>query len=309
MAISPIQFVSAGEMLVDLISSEPRVPLAQVKRFEKHFGGSPANVAVNLHRLGIPSTIVSKVGHDSLGDFLVEQLSLYGIDTTHVGRDRNFPTSAVVVSSGVATADFVIYRQADTQLTREMIPNTLLQQARIFHTTAHGIARNPTREAILDAFRFAHENGIITSFDPNYSDRYWPDREDAMQTLRHFFSLATFTKPSEDDAERIFGPGLSDDQAIDRFHELGAKNVILTKGAKGSRLSLEGGLRRDFPAEPLTRVVDATGAGDAFTAGFYAAYLTTNDPIQSMGVGAKTAAFKLGYLGAISPLPPLARFL
>jgi len=135
------QFVAAGEVLIDFLSKEPARSLTESTTFGKFFGGAPANVAVNMKRLGIESTIVSKVGNDGLGSFLINYMKELDLDSRYVSRDPLWPTSMVVLTSGTATAEFVAYRQADTRMERKDIPDELLKGCEIFHTTAHGIAR------------------------------------------------------------------------------------------------------------------------------------------------------------------------
>jgi len=304
----PFEFVAAGEILVDLVAADRQLPLREVRSFLKLFGGAPANVAANLQRLGVRSTIVSRVGNDGLGTFLIDALAALGVDGRHVTRDPHLPTSLVVVTSGRTPPEFVAYRQADTQLQPADLPDSLLAGCRVFHTTAHGIARQPTRQTVLEAFRRVHALGRWTSFDPNYSPTFWPDREEALAVLREFLACTTFCKPSLDDCERLFGPR-SVDQFLDRLHDWGAERVLLTKGAEGAVFSRCDGGRRSYPALVPPALVDTTGAGDAFTAGFLAAYLRTGDEDRAMRAGLRTASIKIQHLGAIAPLPSLEEIL
>lgn len=301
-------FVAAGELLVDFVSTEPCTPLAEARAFGKFFGGAPANVAVNMKNLGVSSTVVSKVGADGLGEFLISSLAAIGIDPRYVTRHASLPTSIVVVTSNRTPPEFVAYRQADTGLASGDIPDALLAGCEIFHTTAHGIARKTTQDAILDAYRRAAALGKITSFDPNYATSFWPNRDEAIAVMREFFRATTFCKPSLDDGERIMGTRRPD-EIIDRFHEWGVKNVILTCGAEGAIFSsIDSSKRVRVPAIPTPDLVDATGAGDAFTAGFFATYLKTKDSVRSMQVGIRTATFSLRHLSAIAPLPRVEEF-
>ena len=301
------QFVSIGEILIDFISKEPSKPLAASASFGKFFGGAPANVAVNMKRLGIESTIVSKVGNDGLGTFLIDFLNTLGLDTSYIQRDKTLPTSMVVVTSQKTPPEFIAYREADTQIRPHHIPDDLIAQCEVVHTTAHAIARTPTRTSVLEAFKRAYAAGKETSFDPNYSDSFWPDREEALDVIAQFLRHTRFCKPSIDDCERIFGTKSIDDY-LDLFHEWGVDHVMLTLGDKGALLSTRAGTRTSYPAERIKELVDPTGAGDAFIAGFFATYLTTGDLDRAMKVGNKTAAFSMGYLGAIAPLPSIETF-
>lgn len=309
-AVQPatFEFVAVGEILVDLVATDRMTPLGRSRGFTKLFGGAPANVAANMQRLGVPATIVSKVGQDGLGDFLVESLAGLGVDGRYVTRHASLPTSLVVVTSGQTPPEFIAYRQADTALAPEDIPEALLAGCKIFHTTAHGIARKPTQQTVLDAFRRAHARGVWTSFDPNYAPSFWPDRVEALSVIREFLACTTFCKPSLDDAQRLFDS--TDEQFIlNTLHELGAEVVLLTLGKEGALFSRRGGQALRFAAETVADVLDPTGAGDAFTAGFLATYLRTRDEARAMRAGVRAATLKLGHLGAIAPLPSLDSLL
>lgn len=302
------EFVAAGELLVDLVASERQTPLSDAAGFSKLFGGAPANVAVNMQRLGVRSTIVSRVGNDGLGTFLTRKLTALGIDPRHVKRDPSAPTSLVVVTSGETPPEFVAYREADTELRPEDVPQPLIRDCKVFHTTAHSIARDPTRSTILGAFRKAHELGKWTSFDPNYSQSFWPDRDEALEVIRTFVSCTTFCKPSLDDCERLFGTR-REAEYLETLHGWGAENVILTRGEDGAVFSRRDAEPRAFEAIEQLQPVDPTGAGDAFTAGFLAGYLRTADVDRSMHAGLRAASFKLRHVGGVAPLPPLQELL
>lgn len=300
-------FVSIGEILIDFISKEPSKPLDQSTTFGKFFGGAPANVAVNMNNLGVDSTIVSKVGNDGLGTFLIDFLKEQKLDTSHISRDEETPTSMVVVTSQKTPPEFIAYRMADTQIRPYNIPDDLIMGCKIVHTTAHAIARKPTQESVLNAFKQAHKNGKWTSFDPNYSTSFWPDKDEAMDVIAQFLRHSTFCKPSIDDCERLFGKQ-STENYLAKFHEWGVEYVMLTLGEEGSMLSTKKDGVKKYPTKKVDKLVDPTGAGDAFTAGFFATYLKTNDLDKAMNVGNRTAAFSLGYLGAISPMPKVEEF-
>jgi len=301
-------FVAAGELLVDFISRQPSTPLAISASFGKFFGGSPANVAVNMKNLGIDATLISKVGRDGLGDFLVTTLEGLGIDTRFVSRHSTVPTSMVVLTAGQSPVEFIAYRSADTQLEQGDIPGALLDGCTVFHTTAHGIARNPTRDTILEAFTHASHRGKMTSFDPNYSSSYWPDREEAMEVISRFLSCATFCKPSLDDCERLLGPR-GEGEYLEALHRMGVKHIMLTRGRDGAVFSSFDGTRETYPAREVPCMVDPTGAGDAFTAGFFAALLRTGNFQRAMETGIRTAAISIQHLGALAPLPKVEELL
>lgn len=302
------EFVAAGEILVDLVAHEHRRPLSEVQSFSKFFGGASANVAANMQRLGVRATIVSRVGDDGLGTFLTGKLAALGVDPRYVTRDPSAPTSIVVVTCGQTPPDFVAHRGADTQLRPDDVPAALIRDCSVFHTTAHSIAKSPTRETVLSQFRKAHELGKWTSFDPNYAPSFWRDRDEALEVIRAFVAHTTFCKPSLDDCERLFGRR-SQAEYLETLHAWGAENVVLTRGKDGAVFSGRDAEPRAFAALEPARLVDPTGAGDAFMAGFLAAYLRSGDVDRSMRSGLRAATFKIQHVGALAPLPPLQELL
>jgi fructokinase len=137
------------------------------------------------------------------------------------------------------------------------------------------------------ALQLARRHGKLVSVDPNYSSRIWPDQREAVTTLRRALAYATLTKPSLDDAARLFGPGSAPEEYIDMFHRMGPRIVVLTMGTKGVLVSEVGAITH-VPARPI-EIADATGAGDAFWAGFLVALLDGN-PLRRCALFAREVA-------------------
>jgi sugar/nucleoside kinase (ribokinase family) len=181
-----LDLLAIGETLIDLISTEQAEEgLRYATSFGRYLGGSPANIAVNVARLGCQAAVISKTGIGAFGRFLKGELRYHGVNT-----------------------DYII----------------------------------------------------------------WPDHQEARQVVEDVYRYATITKPSLDDAQRLFGPGHSPQAYIAAIHALGPQTVILTMGREGALISHEGRVLGHVPARQID-VVDVTGAGDAFWAGFLVALL------------------------------------
>lgn len=296
----PYALLSVGELLADLIGNNLATSLLDTRDFHRYQGGSPANMAANMARLGNNTALVACVGNDNLGVYLKQKVAEAGVDTQYVATDPLEPSSVVIVSRTKGTPDFIAYRTADCQIKPEHLPDTLLQQAHIFHTTCFALSRQPAQEALVDAAERAHANGCLVSIDANYAPSIWPDRNHALQVLRTYCAANAFVKLSEDDATRLYGEPQDTDRLIGGFHDMGASLVCLTLGAEGSVVSTDYGRSRvSLPGQAI-EVVDATGAGDAYWAGFLTAYLDKKTPEQCARAGANLAAMKLTRQG---PLP------
>ncbi|MBN2252934.1 MAG: carbohydrate kinase family protein, partial [Kosmotogaceae bacterium] len=144
--------------------------------------------------------------------------------------------------------------------------------------------------------------GIKTAFDPNYREVLWEANQDGKSFIREFIKHCFIIKPSEDDSYHIFGPGEPLDY-IRKFHEAGAKNVVLTLGHKGTIIS--DGSRIETLPPCARRVVDTTGAGDAFWSGVLFGLLDGKDLLESAVYGNYCAAFRIEHEGKDVILPPV----
>ncbi len=292
--------LSVGELLVDFIGTELSDSILQASQFEKYQGGSPANMAANMARLGKNVALVSAVGKDSLGTFLKEEVAKTGIDITFVVDNEEQPTSIVVVSRTKGTPDFIAYRTADRMIYPEHVPDSLLAASAIFHTTCFALSQDPAQSTLVDAAKRANSLGCRVSLDANYAPQIWPNRQQAWETISAYCSHNALVKLSEDDAERIYGREVTEEEVIRDFHAMGADLICFTKGGKGSTISYEKGTQQIVVGVQALEVVDATGAGDAYWAGFLTAWTEGADPAVCASAGANLAALKLVTKG---PLP------
>lgn len=293
-----LDLLAVGETVVDLISLEETEHLIDAHTFRKYQGGSPANIAVHVARLGGRAAVVSKTGAGPFGQFLRNELTRAGVITDYLVMDPAVHTTVVFVSRTSGTPDFQVLRDGDYHLQPEELDPAAVERARVVHASTFALSREPCRSTVEKAFRLAQRYSKIISLDPNYSPHLWPDREEAMAVLRRTLAYATITKPSLDDARRIFGSGRSPEAYIALFHQMGPQVVVLTMGARGVLLS-ESGTLTHIPARPV-KVVDATAAGDAFWAGFLVALLDGH-PLRRAALFAREIAERK--LTTVGPLP------
>ena len=293
-----LDLLSIGETLVDFISVEETDWLRNAYTFRKYQGGSPANIAVNVAKLGRRAAIFSKTGIGAMGQFLKAELRRAGVVCDYLMMDHRVHTSVIFVTRTARTADFEAFRNGDYKLEPREVEADAIERAKVVHASTWALSREPCRSAVEKAFRLAKEKNKIITLDPNYSPQIWPDYREAMEVIPHMLSYATVTKPSLDDATRIFGRDKSPEEYIQRFHDMGPEIVLFTMGKDGLILSAAGRQTR-VPARPI-QVVDATGAGDSFWAGFLVALLDGNSPERSALFAREIVERKLARVG---PLP------
>lgn len=292
--------LTVGELLIDMISADYDVNF-ECSTYQKFFGGSPANIAVNAKKLGIHSQISAAVGNDGLGNFLLKQLQLAGVNTRYVQQAEDV-TSMVVVTKSKSTPIPVFYRGADYHLSYNAELEEALLNSKIVHFSCWPISKAPARHTIERVIEEAKKNRILVCFDPNYHPMLWQKGEDGAEYVKSIINQVDIIKPSEDDAERLFGKDTPEHQ-IDKFLKLGAKLVIMTLGKDGAAVS--DGTEMVKYRTLATEVVDTTGAGDAFWSGFYAAVIEGCTVREAISLGLAVSAYKLKYLGAVADLPKL----
>jgi fructokinase len=296
----PLDVLVVGEALIDMISVEEADSLFEAQRFEKFQGGSPANIAVNVAKLQGTSAIIAKTGIGAFGQFIKAELRRAGVVTDYLAMDHRVHTTVIFVSRTSGTPDFEAFRDGDYQLAPRDVDEEAIKRAKVIHASTFALSREPCRSAIRRAFALAKDHDKIISLDPNYSNQIWPDYREALEVVQTMLGYATITKPSLDDAQRLFGEGLAPEAYIDRFHELGPSTVVFTMGAQGVLLSVAGE-RTHIPAQPV-EVVDATGAGDAFWAGFLVALLDGHELETCARFAREVVGRKLTTVG---PLPDM----
>jgi fructokinase len=292
--------VSVGELLADLIGTEFTKNLTDTDTFKRYQGGSPANLAANMARLGQATALVSCVGDDNVGQYLIEKVAETGVETAFIAKNTTEPTSIVLVSRTKGTPDFIAYRTADRMIEPSHIPDSLLADTTFFHTTCFALSQEPAQSVIVEAAQRAHAAGCIVSLDANYAPSIWPHRAQALQIVSDYCANDAFIKLSEDDAERIFNEQLPKEAIIDYFHAAGAQLVCLTLGGEGSWVSYNFGQNLVKISGKTLEVKDATGAGDAYWSGFLTAWADGHSPQDCAKTGANMAALKISTMG---PLP------
>ncbi len=293
-----LDFLAVGETLVDFISEEDVESLREAYTFRKYQGGSPANIAVNVAKLGGTSAVISKTGIGNFGQFLKAELQRAGVITDYLVMDHLVHTTVIFVSRTEGTPDFEAFRAGDYKLEPAEVSEEAVQRAKVIHASTFALSREPCRSAVEKTFQLGEEHSKIISLDPNYSRQIWPNYREARSVLERMLGYATITKPSLDDAGRILGLGQAPEAVVEWFHEMGPPIVVLTMGGDGILLSEEGETTY-VPAREV-EVVDATGAGDSFWAGFLTALLDTHSLERCVLFAREIVERKLTTVG---PLP------
>jgi sugar/nucleoside kinase (ribokinase family) len=257
-----------GIMVADVVALPvkglpPKGTLATVERMELHTGGCAVNTGISLAKLGLRTAVMGKVGADGFGDYVIGVLQEHGIDTRGVVRDRVNNTSATMVmvdEDGERT--FIHYLGANGAVHEEDVSLDLVRRARILHVAGHNLMPGFDGEIAGRILARAHSCGVTTSLDTawDFSGRWLKLVEPCLPHLDIFV-------PSFEEARQI--AGREDPAGVAAFFlDYGIGTVALKMGSQGCYVATQEEAFH-LPIFPV-KVVDATGAGDAFAAGFLA---------------------------------------
>lgn len=255
-----------GELIIDFTSLEAGKMLWQVAQFQKNVGGAPANVAIGLHYHNVPVELWSRVGNDSFGTFLIDQINRYGISSDNIIQDSGHPTKLAFVGvekNGERYFEFHNLNSAERYMKIEEFDLGILKDPnlRVFHFGGVALLGEVTSNTLMQILRIVKENNALVSFDPNIRIDLLPDKVAVVKRLKSVLAHIDILKLSEEDWSHFFP-----DKSPPNFLRENISLLILTAGAKGVRLLTE--KEEVFvPAEDV-KIVDTTGAGDAFTAAF-----------------------------------------
>jgi sugar/nucleoside kinase (ribokinase family) len=287
-----------GELLIDMISTGFAETFAEVTDFKRMPGGSPSNLCMNMARLGNKAQLVTGVGNDDMGKYLVEYVEAIGVDCSLV-EYKPVPTTLILVTRSVAVSNFEAYRGADKEITITQLPDEVLKNTRIFHTTCFALSLDPAQSTIMAAAEKAYQLGCQLSIDANYAQKIWQDRTQAQAIVAQYCRMGALVKVSEVDWERLYGEKMTDYKAAAaHFLQLGAKEVCVSMGGDGCYVA--SAQEAHFLEARPVEVKDTTGAGDAFWSGYLTAWLDSHNLLNKAKAGRRMAELKLGYFG---PLP------
>ncbi|ONI91117.1 hypothetical protein ALI22I_10160 [Saccharothrix sp. ALI-22-I] len=270
--------IVGGEALVDLVPDH-------AGGYRPLPGGSPANTAVGLGRLGTPSALLARLADDRLGALLRAHLETSNVDLGYVVRSTAPTTLAVVDVDREGAADYSFYIDgcADGGWQVADLPTVLPSHAALHVGGSFALAVEPMAAAFETLLSREHPHRVVT-FDPNIRPSLVNDDNAVRARLRRWLGMADVVKVSADDL-RWIAPDRPFADVVAEWHEMGPTLVVVTRGAEGVHASGPAG-RIDLPAVPVD-LADTVGAGDAFMAGLLAA-LDRKDLLTRTGVAALT---------------------
>jgi 5-dehydro-2-deoxygluconokinase len=284
--------LNMGRSSIDLYSNDIGVPFERIGSFAAYVGGSPLNICVGAHRLGLDTALLTAVGDDPVGDFILHFLDEEGITTEYIPRKPGYRTSAVVL--GIEPPDkfpLVYYRDncADIELNIDDVLASPITRCKVFQFAGTNLSKEPSRSATMFGAELAKQSGAKVVFDVDFRPNQWHDVRAFGVVERSVLRLVDVVIGTEDELNaavlssteqmQLIHSQISDtrvvgdtQRAIEVFLSAGPEAVIEKRGAHGARIHLKTGEIIDAPGYPV-EVTNILGAGDAFGGGFLYGYV------------------------------------
>jgi 5-dehydro-2-deoxygluconokinase len=313
-----------GRSSIDLYSNDIGVPFPEITSFAAYVGGSPTNISVGARRLGLRSALLTGIGEDPVGDFILRFLEREGVDTAYVARKPGHRTSAVLL--GIEPPDrfpLVFYRDncADVELTIDDVRLVPLDEVGVFQFAGTNLSREPSRSATLFAAEQARAAGARVVLDLDFRPDQWDDPLTFGEGIRVATIHADLVLGTADEvnAAVLAEPGqvavehsqVSDarvagdvEASVAQLLELGPEAVVEKRGEHGARVWPRG----DEPIDVVgfeVEVQNILGAGDAFAAGFLYGYVNGWDWRRSARLGNACGAIVVTEHGCANFMPTL----
>lgn len=270
----PLDIIPIGRIAIDFNPTDMNRPLSESSNFNKYVGGSPANIAVGLARLGSKPGFIARVSDDQFGDYVINYFKNDDIDVSHVFRCENGENLGLTFTEILSPtqSSILMYREgvADLQVCPDDVDEEYIKTAKAVLISGTALCASPSREAALKAMFLAKKNGLVVIFDIDYRSYTWKSRDE----ISLYYTIAARnsdiilgSREEFDLTESMLGACADDRESAALWHSYGNKIVIIKHGKEGSCAYLDDGKAyrvRPFPVKMLK----GFGGGDGYASAF-----------------------------------------
>ena len=285
-----------GRVAVDLNPVDYYCPLNESTTFKRYLGGSPANIAVGLARLGKKCGFFARVSDDQLGTFVTDYFDNEGIDTSHIKRCQNGEKIGLTFTEikSETESSIVMYRNeaADLKLDVEDIDEDYINRAKAILISGTALAESPSREAALKAVALAKKNGVPIIFDIDYRAYNWKNGDEIAiyySSVAREADIILGSREEYDLTEKFIKPNMTDKETAAYWHGQNAKIVIIKHGKEGSTAYTNDGESYSIKPFPV-KLLKSFGGGDGYASAFLYGIFEGWEIIDALEFGSASAA-------------------
>ena len=291
----PLHITLVGRVAIDFNPTDYNRPLYESSNFNKYLGGSPANIAVGMARLGNRVGFLGRVSDDQFGTYVTRYFENEGIDVSHIRRCEHGEKLGLTFTEMLSPTEssILMYREgvADLQLSPEDVDEDYIRKSACLLISGTALCTSPTREASLKALTYAKRNGVPVVFDADYRAYTWKSMDEIAIYTSMVAEKADIIMGSREEfdlMERLLGLDGTDEASAAYWLGLGASICVIKHGKSGSRAySHEGNYDvKPFPVKALK----GFGGGDGYASSFLHALMEGRSLADALERGSASAA-------------------
>ncbi|WP_297137165.1 5-dehydro-2-deoxygluconokinase [Terrisporobacter sp.] len=288
--------VPIGRMAIDFNPVDVHRTLAESTTFKKYLGGSPANIAVGLARLGKKVGFIGKVSDDRFGEYVVNYFNNEGIDTSNVSKCKNGESLGLTFTEILSPTEssILMYRDgvADLMLDVDDIDEEYIKNTKAIVVSGTALCQSPSREAALKAVELAKKNNTVVIFDIDYRSYTWKNKDEIAiyySAVAKNSDIIIGSREEFDLTEGLMVSNSTDSETANRWLEYGNKIVVIKHGKEGSTAYTQDGNSYKIKPFPV-KLLKSFGGGDAYASAFLYGLLENWDIMDALEFGSASAA-------------------
>ena len=304
-SIVSTNFLVFGRAGMDIYADPPGASVESANQYFASLGGSAANIAVGISKLGGQPALISAVSDDAVGKFVLNALKEYGVNSSYVrevgGECR---TSLAVTETRIDDTQNVIYRNnaADFQVSVAVVETIDFSQYNALIVTGTALAIQPSRSAVLKAIEFAKMTKIPVILDIDYRPYSWESAKEAVEVYQDVASKSDILVGNDDEFGVIAGHYSDGLNLAKKYVDDENKIVVYKLGPKGS-LTYDTNGQCNQLGIFTTDAKKPTGAGDSFLSAFVMSLAENRTLQQSVVRGSASAAIVVSGIGCAPAMP------
>ncbi len=309
----PMDLVLLGRAAIDLNPTDYYQTLSDSTTFKKYLGGSPANIAVGLSRLGKKCGFFCRVSDDQFGDFVYDVFEKEGVDTSRIRRCTNGEKLGLTFTEILSEKEssILMYRNkiADLALEPGDIDEEYIACAKALLISGTALAESPSREAALKAVALARRTNTPIFFDIDYREYNWKNPDEIAiyySLVAREASLILGSREEFDLTEALVRPGMTDAESAAYWHGQSAKIIVIKHGKEGSTAYTNDGKSYTIKPFPIQKL-KSFGGGDGYASAFLYGLFEGREVIDSLELGSASASLLIASHGCSPFMPTLEK--
>ncbi len=310
-ASRPLDMILIGRVAIDFNPVDYFQTLSQSTTFKKYVGGSPANIAVGLSRLGKKCGFIARVSDDRFGDFVTENFESEGIDTNHIKRCTNGEKLGLTFTEILTESEssILMYRNmaADLAVCVDDVDEEYIKTSKSVLISGTALCQSPSREAALKTLMLARKTNTPIIFDIDYRNYNWNNNDE----LHIYYAMVAReadiilgSREEYDLTEGLICKDMTDEQSAEYWTNFNAKIVVIKHGKKGSTAYTKDGQKYQIKPFPV-KALKSFGGGDGYASAFLYGILEGINIQDSLELGSASAAMLVASHGCSPDMPTI----